>query len=102
MHNTDIILEKPLFDSNQSMVTFDGITQNLSARQTDILVLLAQSIGQLVPRDEILDTVWGDSSYANSMSLNVQITYLRHILALDTTVKIISIKKKGYILQITS
>jgi DNA-binding winged helix-turn-helix (wHTH) protein len=36
------------------------------------------------------------------MSLNVQITYLRHILALDTTVKIISIKKKGYILQITS
>ena len=93
---------KTLFDSNQSMVTFDGITQNLSARQTDILVLLAQSIGQLVPRDEILDTVWGDSSYANSMSLNVQITYLRHILALDTTVKIISIKKKGYILQITS
>lgn len=35
---------KTLFDSNQSMVTFDGITQNLSARQTDILVLLAQSI----------------------------------------------------------
>lgn len=92
---------KTLFDSNQSMVTFNGITQNLSARQTDILVLLAQGIGTLVSRDEILETVWGDSSYANSMSLNVQITYLRHILAPDTTVKIVSVKKKGYILQIT-
>lgn len=93
---------KTLFDSNLSMVTFDGITQNLSARQTDILVLLAQNIGKLVPRNEILDNVWGDSSYANSMSLNVQITYLRHILAPDTAVKIISIKKKGYILQVMS
>lgn len=93
---------KTLFDSNLSMVMFDGITQNLSARQTDILVLLAQNIGKLVPRNEILDNVWGDSSYANSMSLNVQITYLRHILAPDTAVKIISIKKKGYILQVMS
>ena len=90
---------KTLFDSNQSTVTYDGITRNLSARQTDILVMLAQNIGTLVSRDEILETVWGDSSYANSMSLNVQITYLRHILAPDTTIRIIAVKKRGYILR---
>lgn len=91
---------KTLFDSKNSTVTFNGITKNLSARQTDILVLLAQNVGGLVSRDDILKPVWGDSSYSNSMSLNVQITYLRHILAPDDTINIASVKKKGYILQI--
>ena len=89
-----------MFDSKNSTVTFNGITKNLSARQTDILVLLAQNVGGLVSRDDILKPVWGDSSYSNSMSLNVQITYLRHILAPDDTINIASVKKKGYILQI--
>ena len=82
------------------IVTYNGITRNLSARQTDILVLLSRSVGILVTRDEILNQVWGDISYSNSMSLNVQITYLRHILAPDNTINIVSVKKKGYILQI--
>lgn len=91
---------KTLFDSKNSTVTFNGITKNLSARQTDILVLLAQNVGGLVSRDDILKSVWGYTSYSNSMSLNVQITYLRHILAPDDTINIASVKKKGYILQI--
>lgn len=91
---------KTIFDSKNSTVTFNGITKNLSARQTDILVLLAQNVGGLVSRDDILKSVWGDTSYSNSMSLNVQITYLRHILSPDDTINIASVKKKGYILQI--
>lgn len=91
---------KTLFDSKNSIVTFNGMTRNLTARQTDILALLARSAGVLVSRDEILKSVWGDISYSNSMSLNVQITYLRHILAPDITINITSVKKKGYILCI--
>ena len=94
------VIGKTRFDSRNSTVTFDGITRNLSARQTDILVLLAQNVGVLVSRDEILIPVWGDSNYANSMSLNVQITYLRHLLAPDVSIRIVSVKKKGYILQV--
>lgn len=91
---------KTLFDSKNSTVTFKGVTRNLSARQTDILVLLTRNAGTLVSRDDILKPIWGDISYSNSMSLNVQITYLRHILAPDVTINIVSVKKKGYILQI--
>lgn len=61
---------------------------------------MPRSAGVLVSRDEILKSVWGDISYSNSMSLNVQITYLRHILAPDITINITSVKKKGYILCI--
>lgn len=88
------MIGKTLFDSQNSSVTYDGITRNLSARQTDILVLLSRSVGILVTRDEILNQVWGDISYSNSMSLNVQITYLRHILAPDNAINIVSVKKK--------
>ncbi len=54
----------------------------------------------MVERDSILLAVWGDASYANSLALNVQITYLRKLLP-DPSITITSLKKRGYILSIT-
>ena len=51
----------------------------------------------MVERTMILEQVWGDASYANSLALNVQISYLRRILS-DPAVTITSVKKRGYIL----
>lgn len=68
-------------------------------RQTEILAILAKNVGKVVDRDTILNTVWGDSSYANSLALNVQITYIRKLLT-DPSITITSLKKKGYILTI--
>lgn len=89
-----------LFDSNLSSVTYNGTSHTLTARQTDILLLLSQNIGAMVEREHILKTIWGDDSNANSLALNVQITYLRRILEDDKSISIVSLKKKGYILQI--
>ena len=52
----------------------------------------------MVEREQILRIVWGDDSNANSLALNVQITYLRRILEDDASIAIVSLKKKGYIL----
>lgn len=41
------------------------------------------------------------ASYANSLALNVQITYIRRLLA-DPNITIMSLKKKGYILSVKS
>lgn len=71
----------------------------LTSRQAEILRLLARSPGQLVSRETILEAVWGNVSYANSLALNVQITYLRRALAPDTSVEILSLPKKGYVLK---
>lgn len=91
-----------LFDSNLSIVTFNGTSRSLTVRQTDILLLLSQNIGTMVEREYILKTVWGDDSIANSLALNVQITYLRRLLEKDKNISIVSLKKKGYTLQITN
>lgn len=88
-----------VFRPNMSTLTYQGETHSLSVRQSEILSILAANPGKVIDRDIILNTVWGDTSYANSLALNVQITYIRKLLD-DPAVKIISLKKKGYILSV--
>ena len=95
-----ITIGQTTFDSNLLIVEIKGAVQHLSARQSEILAILAQNIGQIVGRDTILKTVWGNDSYANSLALNVQITYLRKVLAPDPTIAIVSLKKRGLILKV--
>ena len=100
--DSQITIGRTIFDRNLSTIEIDGARQHLSARQSDILAILAQNIGQTVERNTILQTVWGNDSYANSLALNVQITYLRKLLEHDSTLSIVSIKKRGYILMYSS
>ena len=86
-----------VFRPNLSSLTYRDETHSLSVRQTEILQMLAENLGKPVERDTILERIWGDASYANSLALNVQITYIRRLLA-DPRLAITSIKKKGYIL----
>lgn len=88
-----------VFRPNLSSLTYNGETHSLSVRQTEILQMLAENTGKPVARDVILDRIWGDASYSNSLALNVQITYIRHLLT-DPSITISSIKKKGYILSV--
>lgn len=87
-----------VFRPNLSSLTYRDETHSLSVRQTEILQMLAENLGKPVERDTILERIWGDASYANSLALNVQITYIRRLLA-DPRLAITSIKKKGYILS---
>lgn len=88
-----------VFRPNLSSLTYRDETHSLSVRQTEILQMLAENLGKPVERDTILERIWGDASYANSLALNVQITYIRRLLA-DPRLTITSIKKKGYILTV--
>lgn len=69
----------------------------VTSRQADILRLLVLNRNTSVSRDRLLELVWGNSSYANSLALNVQISYLRKALRNDPTVRIESLMKKGYV-----
>ena len=100
--STRMTIGQTIFDSNLSTIEINGTVHHLSARQSEILTILAQNIGQTVERDTILQTVWGNDSYANSLALNVQITYLRKMLEPDTSISIVSLKKRGYILEVNN
>lgn len=92
-------LGNTVFRPNISSLTYNGETHSLSVRQTEILQLLAENLGRPVERNRILEQVWGDASYSNSLALNVQITYIRRLLT-DPSLTITSIKKKGYLLSV--
>ena len=71
----------------------------ITSRQAEILRLLVKNLNLSVDRDLLLNTVWSSAAYANSLALNVQITYLRKSLRNDSSVKIESLMKKGYVLK---
>jgi len=71
----------------------------ITSRQAEILRLLVRNTDNAVSRDLLLTTVWGDTSYANSLALNVQITYLRKAIINDPSLEIVSVPRKGYMLK---
>jgi DNA-binding response OmpR family regulator len=87
------------FNHSLCSIEYESNIQKLSLRQADILKILAEHLNSIVERDFILEEVWGRNSYSNSLALNVQITYLRKMLNVDSSLSIESLKKKGYILR---
>lgn len=88
-----------VFRPNLLSLTYRGESHSLSVRQAEILQMLVAGLGRPVEREAILEKIWGDASYSNSLALNVQISYIRRLLA-DPRLSIVSLKKKGYMLEI--
>jgi len=88
-----------LFNYPLCQMEYNGIIHDMSVRQADILRLLALNMNSIVERSHILNEVWGCDSYSNSLSLNVQMSHLRKILNADSSLRIHSLKKKGYVLK---
>jgi DNA-binding response OmpR family regulator len=99
MEETLFQLGNTTFNYSLCSIHCNGETHKLSVRQADILMILVQHLNIMVERDHILKKVWGHDSYANSLALNVQITYLRKILQEDKSLSIEALKKKGYVLK---
>ena len=86
------------FDFNNQALIHNGTTKRLTKKESEILRLLCLSQNSITKRDEILLSVWGQSDYFTGRSLDVFITKLRKYLSVDSTVKIESIPRVGYIL----
>lgn len=84
------------FNSTTQSLSYDGIEQELSHRESEILKRLCKNRNQVVNTQDILLELWGDDSFFNSRSLHVFITKLRHKLAKDESIRIINIRGIGY------
>ncbi|MGP9489679.1 DNA-binding response regulator [Arthrobacter sp. MYb211] len=70
---------------------------NLTAKEFDLLALLAKHAGSVVTREQILDALWGDAFVAVSRSLDVHLTGLR--AKLERPGMIINVRGVGYRLE---
>ncbi|WP_030869217.1 response regulator transcription factor [Streptomyces sp. NRRL S-37] len=64
-------------DLDARRVRVDGTEIDLTAKEFDVLAVLAARAGTAVSREQLLDEVWGDAHHAVSRSLDVHLTQLR-------------------------
>lgn len=73
---------------------------SLSAREFDVMRLLMQSAGQIMPKELILCRVWGYDSSAVENSVEVYVGLLRKKLRhIGSNIRIEAIRRLGYILE---
>ena len=73
--------------------TFDGA--HLSARESDLLLMLCRNEGELVDRHKILSALWKEDNAFTARSLGVYINHLRRFLT-PAGYEIIAVRYRGY------
>lgn len=82
-------------------LVFDSVRQqlgdkHLSSRENDLLRMLCQNMNNLVDRNRILMSIWGEDTYFNARSLSVYVNHLRKYLGETSPIRIMSVHGKGY------
>jgi two-component system response regulator VicR len=82
-------------------VTMGGRPIHLSARELDLLLLLAERAGMALPRRYLFDTIWGPRFYGDERALDVYIRALRKKIEPDPDrpAYIHTVRGVGYRLQ---
>ena len=84
------------FSYLQAELVINGSRQMLTARESEILKMLLLNKEQILNRELLLNTIWGQNDYFTGRSLDVFITKLRKYLKEDPSVLIINIRGQGY------
>lgn len=84
------------FDTRNMELSLGGEKTALTAKETDLLSLLYSSANTTVPRDTILNQVWGDEGDYVGRTLDVFISKLRKKLEADPRLKIVNVRGVGY------
>lgn len=85
-----------IFNHSSQILEFKLEKQALTTMEADILKLLCLDRNKTVERKEILQNLWGNEDFFNFRSIDVFVSKLRKYLSKDITIKIISVRGKGY------
>lgn len=81
----------------------DRTTQlQLTEREVKILRMLLDKKGEMVLREEILSSLWGDCTYYTARSLDVFIAKIRKLLGKDDSILIQTIRGEGFRLLVSN
>ncbi|MFA5575225.1 MAG: response regulator transcription factor [Brumimicrobium sp.] len=97
---TKIPIGKYTFDVSNYTLSGPDFEKKLTKKETQILKILSQFINQVVPREIILNAVWGKDDYFVGRSMDVFVTKLRKYFSNDENVSIENIHGIGFKLSI--
>lgn len=78
-----LVFEDLSIDPGTHLVTVSGADLVLTAKEFDLLYLLASHPRQVFTRDQLLDDIWGGADYIDPSTVTVHIRRLREKIELD-------------------
>lgn len=88
------------FDDRNKTLNHPQEERRLTKKEAAVLRLLATHQDQVLPRELLLNMVWGDDSYFLGRSLDVFISRLRKYLRHDERVRIVNVHGVGFKMQV--
>lgn len=84
------------FDHRNLVLSHPTEERKLTKKEAEVLRLLCLHQDQVLPRELVLNMVWGDDTYFLGRSLDVFISRLRKYLKLDPAVSIVNVHGVGF------
>lgn len=90
-----IAIGKYLFDSKNLTLSINGKSAKITEKEAQLIYFLFINKNKLIPRDDILAKVWGQSNFFSGRSMDVFITRVRKHLKEDPNISINSVRGVG-------
>jgi DNA-binding response OmpR family regulator len=84
------------FDARNYTLARGGQTTTLTQREAELLEFFLNNRNKVLKREEILKAIWGDDDYFMGRSLDVFISRLRKILAVENSIVIENLHGIGF------
>jgi two-component system OmpR family response regulator len=88
------------FNPHLRTLSFRAATRQLSAIETQLLLMFCQSHNGIIERETALKKIWKDEYMFRGRSLNVYVSKLREYLQEDKNIDILNIHGRGYSLVV--
>ncbi len=95
LSKSPFVIEQWMIEPALNCVTRDGHTTHLEPKAMQLLLLLAEHAGEVLPRDMILNSVWSDSFVSDQVLTNA-VWQIRHAFGNNGRDLIQTIPKSGY------
>jgi len=87
------------FDVKNRKLILDETIIDLTATESRVLLIFAQSPNEIIERSRLQKEIWEDDGVIVGRSLDMFISKLRKKLEIDPNIKIVVIRSKGYRLE---
>lgn len=95
--DTEIKINELLINTDRENVYISGKKINLTVKEYELLVCLAENRGIIFSRDRLLERIWGYDDSCDTRTIDMHITRLRAKLNFDV---IKTVYKRGYKIEI--
>jgi DNA-binding response OmpR family regulator len=91
-----IALGKYQFHPTRQLLKLSDKETPLTARESQLLLMLVQNANDITDRTLILNQIWGSDDFFNARSMDVFITKLRKKLQDDPAIQILNVRGYGF------